>query len=159
MDESYREKTRAENSIVQYFGDVDADSGDELAGELSELQTRAGRSGSAWNTGEMLGLIGKILEADKASLETKDEELTGLNEKLDKVKAELATAETNNNILEKAAALRNEKDALDALKPEIKSKEIRLNRQKDARRKVYPLYDNWSGKFAERESARRNPEL
>ena len=155
MDDSYREKTKAENSIVQYFGDVDIDSGDELAGELSELQTRAGRSGSAWNTGEMLGLIGKILETDRARLESKDEELTDLNEKLDKVKAELATAETNNNILEKAAALRNEKNALEALKPEIESKEIRLNRQKDARRKVYPLYDNWSSKSAERESARR----
>lgn len=154
MDDSYREKTKAENSIVQFFGDVDIDSGDELAGELSELQTRAGRSGSAWNTGEMLGLIGKILETDRARLESKDEELTDLNEKLDKVKAELATAETNNNILEKAAALRNEKNALEALKPEIESKEIRLNRQKDARRKVYPLYDNWSSKSAERESAR-----
>ena len=155
MDESYREKTRAENSIVQYFGDVDADSGDELAGELSELQTRAGRSGSAWNTGEMLGLIGKILEADKKRLERKDEELTGLGEKLDKVKAELATAETNNGILEKAAALRNEKNALEALKPEIESKETLLTRQKDARRKVYPLYDNWRGKSAEREAAQR----
>ncbi len=155
MDESYREKTRAENSIVQYFGDVDADSGDELAGELSELQTRAGRSGSAWNTGEMLGLIGKILEADKKRLERKDEELTGLGEKLDKVKAELATAETNNGILEKTAALRNEKNALEALKPEVESKETLLTRQKDARRKVYPLYDNWRGKSAEREAAQR----
>lgn len=155
MDESYREKAKAENSIVQYFGDVDTDGTDELAEELAELQLRAGRSGSAWNTGEMLDLIGKILEADRKKLESKDKELADAAEKLDKVKAELATAETNNSILEKAVALRNEKNALDALKPELEKKEVILNRQKDARRKVYPLYDNWSGKSAERAAAER----
>ena len=68
MDESYKDKARAENSIVQYFGDLDADPEDDLAEELEELQTRAGRSGSAWNTGEMLSLIGKLLEADAERL-------------------------------------------------------------------------------------------
>ena len=155
MDESYREKAKAENSIVQYFGDVDTDGTDELAEELAQLQLRAGRSGSAWNTGEMLDLIGKILEADRKKLESKDKELADAAEKLDKVKAELATAETNNSILEKAVALRNEKNAFDALKPELEKKEVILNRQKDARRKVYPLYDNWSGKSAERAAAER----
>ena len=155
MDESYREKAKAENSIVQYFGDVDTDGTDELAEELAQMQLRAGRSGSAWNTGEMLDLIGKILEADRKKLESKDKELADAAEKLDKVKAELATAETNNSILEKAVALRNEKNAFDALKPELEKKEVILNRQKDARRKVYPLYDNWSGKSAERAAAER----
>ena len=155
MDESYREKAKAENSIVQYFGDVDTDGTDELAEELAQLQLRAGRSGSAWNTGEMLDLIGKILEADRKKLESKDKELADAAEKLDKVKAELATAETNNSILEKAVALRNEKNAFDALKPELEKKEVILNRQKDARRKVYPRYDNWSGKSAERAAAER----
>ena len=153
MDESYREKAKAENSIVQYFGDVDTDGTDGLAEELEQLQLRAGRSGSAWNTGEMLDLIGRILKAD--TVEKKEKELADSAEKLDKVKAELVTAETNNSILEKAASLREEKSALDAQKPEIEAKEVRLNRQKDARRKVYPLYENWSGKSAERAAAER----
>ena len=155
MDESYREKAKAENSIVQYFGDVDTDGTDGLAEELEQLQLRAGRSGSAWNTGEMLDLIGRILKADTARLEKKEKELADSAEKLDKVKAELVTAETNNSILEKAASLREEKSALDAQKPEIEAKEVCLNRQKDARRKVYPLYENWSGKSAERAAAER----
>ena len=155
MDESYREKSKAENSIVQYFGDVDADRTDELAKELEELQLRAGRSGSAWNIGEMLDLIGRILEADTERLGKKDEELNEAAEKLDKAKAELATAETNNSILEKVGTLRKEKNALDALKPETEAQTMRLNRQKDARRKVYPLYDNWSGKSAERAALQR----
>ena len=155
MDESYREKAKAENSIVQYFGDVDTDGTDGLAEELEQLQLRAGRSGSAWNTGEMLDLIGRILKADTARLEKKEKELADSAEKLDKVKAELVTAETNNSILEKAASLREEKSALDAQKPEIEAKEVRLNRQKDARRKVYPLYENWIGKSAERATAER----
>lgn len=155
MDESYREKSRAENSIVQYFGDVDIDAEDELAEELAELQIRAGRSGSAWNTGEMLDLIERILEADADRLEKKDEELKKSAETLDRKKTELATAETNNSILEKAESLRNEKSALDALKPEIDAREVLFNRQKDARRKVYPLYDNWRVKTAENGALQR----
>lgn len=155
MDESYKEKTRAENSIVQYFGDVDADPEDELAEELEELQTRAGRSGSAWNTGEMLGLIGKLLEADAGRLEKKEAELRNSAEKLDKVKAELATAETNNGILAKVNMLRAEKNGLEAKRQEIEESALRLNRQKDARRNVLPLYTNWSGKAAERGGTER----
>ena len=158
MDESYKDKARAENSIVQYFGDLDADPGDALADELEELQTRAGRSGSAWNTGEMLSLIGKLLEADAERLGKKEAELQSSTEKLDKVKADLATAQTNNGILEKVNVLRAEKSGLEAQRQEIEESALRLNRQKDARRNVYPLYLNWSGKAGERSSTEQKIE-
>ena len=83
MDESCRKKTAAENSIVQYFGDVTADEKDELAAELRDLQGRAARAGSAFEVEEMLQLIGEILRADRERFETLGEEiglehLTGL---------------------------------------------------------------------------------
>ena len=158
MDESYKDKARAENSIVQYFGDLDADPEDDLAEELEELQTRAGRSGSAWNTGEMLSLIGKLLEADAERLGKKEAELQSSTEKLDKVKADLATAQTNNGILEKVNVLRAEKSGLEAQRQEIEESALRLNRQKDARRNVYPLYLNWSSKAGERSSTEQKIE-
>ena len=150
MDESYREKAKAENSIVQYFGDVDIDSKDELASDLTDLQKRAGRSGSAWNIGEMLSLIEKILGADEDRLVKIEKALKEASEKLDKQKAELATAQTNNSILEKLSGLQAEKELLEAEKPAVEERVRNLNRYKDARRKVFPLYGSWNSKAAER---------
>ena len=57
MDESFRAKMDAQNSIVQYFGDVVTDEDDELAPQLEELQRRSSGAGSAWNLAEMLDMI------------------------------------------------------------------------------------------------------
>ena len=155
MDESCRKKTAAENSIVQYFGDVTADEKDELAAELRDLQGRAARAGSAFEVGEMLQLIGEILRADRERQGALEEELGAETEKLDKRKAELATAEANNGILEKAADLRAEKAAIEDRRPEIEALAARLGRQKDARRKVFPLYGTWAGKAADRSATEK----
>ena len=150
MDESYKAKTAAENSIVQYFGDVAAQEDDEYAEKLREMQDKAGKSGSAWNIEEMLDLIGDLLSRDRDRLEKKDEELRTEAKKLDQLKAEFTTAETNNSIIDKRDSLRKEKDDLEARKPEIDVLANTLERQKDARRKIYPLYGTWTGKAAER---------
>lgn len=150
MDESYKAKARAESSIVQYFGDVVADENDEKAEELRELQKRASGAGSAWNVGEMLSMIEEILESDGKSLETWNEGCSMAEEKLDKLKEDLATAETNNGILDKVNALRKEKTELESRKKEIEEGVILLNKQKVARRNVYPLYVSWNGKSGER---------
>ena len=155
MDESCRKKTAAENSIVQYFGDVTADEKDELAAELRDLQGRAARAGSAFEVEEMLQLIGELLRADRERQGALEEELGAETEKLDQRKAELATAEANNGIIEKAVSLRAEKAAIEARRPEIEALAARLGRQKDARRKVFPLYGTWSGKAADRSATEK----
>ena len=155
MDESCRKKMAAENSIVQYFGDVTADEKDELAAELGDLQGRAARAGSAFEVGEMLQLIGEILRADRERFTALEEELGAETEKLDQRKAELAMAEANNGILEKAVSLRAEKAAIEARRPEIEALAALLGRQKDARRKVFPLYGTWAGKAADRSATEK----
>lgn len=149
MDESYKARTRAESSIVQYFGDVVIDEKNETAEELRELQKRSSAAGSAWNVGEMLSMISAILESDQNDLQLQNGELTLAKEKLDKLKAELATATDNNSILEKAAVLQREKTELDEKRQEAETLILLLNKQKDARRKVYPLYSNWTAKAEE----------
>ena len=86
MDESYREKAKAENSIVQYFGDVVADETDERAEALRDLQRRSKGAGSAWNLAEMLGMIDEILEADREREGVKSGELAQQTQKLDALK-------------------------------------------------------------------------
>ena len=75
MDESFRAKMDAQNSIVQYFGDVVAGEDDELASQVEELQRRSSGAGSAWNLAEMLGMIDAVLEADREKLQVRSGEL------------------------------------------------------------------------------------
>jgi exonuclease SbcC len=152
MDESFKAKTRAESSIVQYFGDVVAGEDDELAPQLEELQRRSSGAGSAWNLAEMLSMIDEILEADREKLQVRSGELEEWTEKLDRLKAELATAQTNNSAIDRAVSLQKEKKELEGRKPEMDALSQLLGRQRDARRNVLPLYDNWSAKSSERKN-------
>ena len=152
MDESFKAKTRAESSIVQYFGDVVAGEDDELAPQLEELQRRSSGAGSAWNLVEMLSMIDEILEADREKLQVRSGELEEWTEKLDRLKAELATAQTNNSAIDRAVSLQKEKKELEGRKPEMDALSQLLGRQRDARRNVLPLYDNWSAKSSERKN-------
>ena len=117
MDESFRAKMDAQNSIVQYFGDVVADETDERAEALRDLQRRSKGAGSAWNLSEMLGMI---------------------------------DAQANNGILDKVLLLENEKKELEERRPQMNALTELLNRQRDARRNVFPLYGSWNEKASER---------
>ena len=150
MDESFRAKMDAQNSIVQYFGDVVAGEDDELAPQLEELQRRSSGAGSAWNLAEMLGMIDAILEADREKLQVRSGELEERSEKLDRLKAELATAQANNGFLDKVVFLQKEKTELEEQGPQMDALVQLLGRQRDARRNVFPLYGNWNAKASER---------
>ena len=153
VDESYKARMKAESSIVQYFGDVLTDENDMAAEELRDMQKRSAEAGSIWNLTEMLSLIDEVLKADREKLQSGSEELGKEAEKLDRLKTELATAENNNGVIEKAALLQKEKKVLEDRKPEIDALINLLAKQKDARRNVYPLYDSWRVKASERNAA------
>lgn len=143
MDAGYKLKMRTEDSIVQYFTDVSVDTEDELAEELSELQMRAKRSGSAWNLGEIMEMIKKVIESDKNKLERADSDLKAAEKEYDKSKEELAMAETNNGFLMKLEALKTKEKELSGRKKEMEEKEALLTRQKLASREVNPVYLSW----------------
>ena len=150
MDESFRAKMDAQNSIVQYFGDVVADETDERAEALRDLQRRSKGAGSAWNLAEMLSMIDEILEADREREEVVSGELVQQVQKLDALKTSFATAQANNGILDKVLLLENEKKELEERRPQINALTELLNRQRDARRNVFPLYGSWNEKASER---------
>ncbi len=142
-DASYKLKSNTENSIVQYFNDVDADPEDELTEQLSDLQIRAKRSGSAWNLEEITNIIKELIESDKSKLKTTKAELEEVEKKHEDSKRELATAEMNNGFIHKLNDLKAKEKELKEKRDEIDKKEALLIRQKLATREVNPVYLLW----------------
>ena len=158
MDASYRIKSRAENSIVQYFGDVSAEPETELEAELSDLQERARRSASAWNLAEMLNMLEGIISYDRELSKSIGRELIDATKELRKNNDALALAESNNRILSRLDLLESERQKLEDMKESIEDKRALLNRQKVASREVNPVYDSWKAKSGEVERTVRGIE-
>ena len=149
MDVSYAVKKKAEDSIIQYFGDVSADESEELAEALVELQERAKGAGSVWNLEEMLQLLERLIESDKERLKEKNSELKKAVETLEKDQELFATAKTNNEFLRRLGELQEEQKALQERKQEMSEVEALLHRQKAATHEVHPVYRQWKAKADE----------
>ena len=146
MDASYKLKAKTEDSIVQYFADVLVDVDDELAEQLSELQERAKKSGSAWNLEEIMEILKAVIDSDKEKLKAVDSELTAVEKEYEKSKEELALAETNNGFIKRLEGLEAKQEELKDKKKEIDEKESLLTRQKLATREVNLVYLSWKEK-------------
>ncbi|MCR5687018.1 MAG: SMC family ATPase [Lachnospiraceae bacterium] len=146
MDAAGKEKTKTEHSILQYFGDVIAAPDDELAGELSAMQSASACTGSAWNLEEMCGIIEKLAGSDKERLVAADEERKASEKKYDLAREAYVTAETNNGFIIRLEELRAKEKELNERKPEIDEKESSLARQKLASRVANPVYLSWKEK-------------
>ncbi|MBC8563387.1 AAA family ATPase [Jutongia huaianensis] len=145
MNHSFGIKNTAENSVIQYFGDAVA----EEEGELSELQERAKGSGSAWNIDEMVELLDRLTDSDKAKYCEKQEVLKSAERDLKACQDTLAMAKTNNDFIARREVLRKEQKELTDQKAEMEALEKRLMRQKTATRGVYPAYTTWKSKEQE----------
>ena len=148
MDLSYKLKAKTEDSIVQYFTDVSVDADDELAESLSDLQSRAKRSKSAWNLEEITDMLKTVINSDKEKLKAADSDLKAVEKEYDKSKEALATAETNNGFINKLEGLKEKEKELRKKKKETDEKEALLSRQKLATREVNPAYLSWNEKEA-----------
>lgn len=149
MDAGFSAKKKAEDSIIQYFDDVEAVEEGELAVELKELQNRAGRSGSTWNNEEILNIIERLIDADKERIKALKDELKEAEAESSKKNNELALAKTNNSFIEKKDKLQKEKEELENRKAEIEELKILLERQQKATRNVNQAYISWTKKQKE----------
>lgn len=154
MDASCKIKARAEDSIIQHFGDVSAAEEDTLFDELEELKGRAGRSGSAWNLDEILDVMARLIRSDREKLKGIKKDLKKAEAELAKNREELALAKTNNGFIEKRDKLKKEKEELEKRKAEINETIRLLDRQKRAVRHVNPSYAAWTKKGEEVSLAR-----
>ena len=158
MEASYKIKSKTESSIVQYFADATAEPETELYAELTDIQEKALKSGSAWNLSEMIDMLERLTEADKELAGETRDELKRAEEELKKNNEALATAEGNNKLLERLLTLEAEKERLEEKKDEIRGREELLNRQKVASREVNPAYDAWGTKAEEAEKTKKQLE-
>ncbi len=149
MDVSFKAKSKAEDSIAQYFLDVTADEASELSSELEETKARVRQSGSVWNPEEFLELLERMIREDEEKCKALQAGLREAEEELDRGKAALATAQTDNRFLSRLEELRAQKASLEGRKEETEELLARLKRQKDAVRVVYPVYSAWRTKAEE----------
>ena len=146
MDASYAIRRKTEDSIVQYFGDVSASTTDGLSEELTELKDRARESGSAWNLEELLELLERLIQSDQEKLGVEKERLEKEERNLRSKQEALATAQTNNEFIDRLLHLQKERADLTARGQEIKDATELLDRQKTATREVRPVYLTWKTK-------------
>lgn len=146
MDASYAIRRKTEDSIVQYFGDVSASKTDVLSEELTELKDRARESGSAWNLEELLELLGRLIQSDQEKLEVEKERLEQAECILRSRQKVLATAQTNNEFIDRLLHLQKERAELATRGQKIKDATDLLDRQKTATREVHPVYLAWNSK-------------
>ena len=146
MDASYAIRRKTEDSIVQYFGDVSASKTDVLSEELTELKDRARESGSAWNLEELLELLERLIQSDQEKLEVEKERLEKAESILRSRQEALATAQTNNEFIDRLLHLQKERAELVARGQKIKDATELLDRQKTATREVHPVYLAWKSK-------------
>ena len=142
-NKSFAKRKEAEDSIIQYFRDAEAPEGSESHKDLTAMQEKAARSGSAWNAEEMLELLSRMISTDGEALEQVGEELDREREALEGKKAGLNSAHINNEFLRRLETFRREKEKLDEQRGELKELEALTNRQKAAVRGVKPVFDLW----------------
>ncbi len=157
-DENFKIKTRAEESISQYFRDVTADPEEALFEELNDLKDRVNAAKSIWNIDEILDLIDRLVNDEKARLDEDRKTLEAVEQAYQAVQKELVTAKTDNefitrfeNMKKTANELRDRKDETDRLAALIKVRKAALHG-------VKPAFDAWTKKVGETDRTQKQIE-
>ena len=153
MDAGFKEKSTAEHSILQYFSGIEARGEGPVCEEFSAAKARAEGSKSAWNLDELLGIAERLIAQDQETLQLEQEKLGAAEKELKSTESKLNLAQINNGFIRKLELLKEEKERLDAQKPEMEEAKTLLGRQKCAVRFVYPVYAGWKKSESERKDA------
>lgn len=145
-DAGYAGKVSTEQSILQYFSGAAASVDSVYAEMLSDMQTKAAASKSAWNLEEMAGLLEQILEEDRRKSESNQKEFIAVSRELDVKKEALAVARMNNEFIRRYETLQAEKKELEEEQTAIAALVRLTERQKAAARELKPVYQRWQEK-------------
>lgn len=156
MDASSNRRKRAEDSIIQYFGDVTAIG--ELQEELSTLQESIHTANRVWDIDRLLDIIQRAIALDRTALSACLVQQEQEEEKLNDLQRTLLTAKRDNELLERQEELQKKKDALEARRQEIQTLQSKLEEQKAVTREVYPAYRRWQTKKEEAEGTKKQIE-
>ena len=157
MTDKLRERTNnckqtvhdMELGILQSFGDIAMDPGDEHYEQLITLQQKARDSKSIWDIDELIGIADKAVESDKARSDSVTEELAKAEAELSKNKDLFSKGEDNNKVINRVKELEDARQKLDSKKQQMAEAEALLVRQKAASREAGPVYKAYTGKKEE----------
>lgn len=90
-----------ERSLIQYFGEAEAEPGSPLAEEIRQMQEQLRKSGGIGSLEEMLSLLERAIEADVPAEKELAERFAVLREALQELQKDLALAENNEHNLKK----------------------------------------------------------
>ena len=152
MNTAFREKSTAEQCILQFFSGIEAKGEGTVCEEFSKMKARTEEAKSVWNLDELLEIAERLIEQDQEVLGQEQKKLKEVNDKLKAMETNLLLAESNNDSINKLSTLKKDKERLDAQKPEIEHEKELLDRRKRAVRIVYPSYSDWKRKEGERKS-------
>ena len=149
VDVAYGKCKNAENSIIQYFQGVEAEQETELQEELTVLQANANRTGNAWNTEEMLQVLGRLIEEDIRSEKDQEREVAAAEKVLRDKQNEIHAAEIDNGLILRLEELLAERTSLEEKQSEMDALVINLERLRAATYRVNPSYESWKNKVVE----------
>ncbi len=158
MNQALKNRDRTQNSIMQYFRDIQTSDDGELsenAEKILDTKDKLDGAGSVWNPDELTEMICLLIEEDREKRAQEEQRLETANRELAADQKEMTLARNNNGILDKLDDLREKKGQLEALRPEIDRKEALVKLQKRATRTVNPSYQNWMKKQQESEATQR----
>lgn len=153
MDASRRKYREIQQSIFQYFRDLEAEG--EIAEEL--LQKRQNMTDDGiWNVEELLNSVKRLVETDKRLMNEMGQKLSIEQEDMENKIRTLVTAERDRQALERLEALMEKKQQLKNISQEMEERK-RLWRQKQkALYFIKPLYQNWKEKSKEKEKTEQD---
>jgi len=149
MDSADELRKKSDNSIIQYFNDVESDEESSFRENLLEYKARLNNA-STWGIDELLEIISEIVREDTDKRERVSEEIKEIEEKLKANNEKLTLAKTNNEVIKRANDLRLEKEKLDANAKQMADLESKLNEQKHVSRVIFPSYTAWKSKHDEK---------
>ncbi|MCR5595536.1 MAG: SMC family ATPase [Lachnospiraceae bacterium] len=149
MNQNQVLRDKLEGAIIQYFDDVIAKAGSDLANQLDSLKSGAASYTDLGKTAELIQMIEAIITEDKAAKKEAVVTLKQAEDELNKCKEKLTLAESNNNAIKRVNELKTAKAELDGHKKEINEIETVLTRQKMATREVNPFFVAWNAKSSE----------
>lgn len=140
-DNSHGKWKNAQDSMIQYFGDVKPPEDKELEQNLLLLQKEAKGSNSTWNIEDMLKLLTQIISKDEEEGREKQKIYQSENKKLEEKRKELHNAQINNEFLSRLEKFQREREELEERREEIEELEQLTRRQRQALHYVKPAYD------------------
>lgn len=155
-DSDLKQLEQMEQSILQYFLDVETDSDTPEAKVVRDMQEKARKDASAWNVENMLTALETLHKQEKKQQKQVEHEEHLAYEKLKAIQEKMLLAKQNAERLERKRQLQAEKERLENEAERFQAEKETLKKQKLASQKIKPEYDRYIEQKKKCEATEKN---